>query len=45
MRKNFITIGSFDGVHLGHKRLLLALKQIAALHKMKPLVLYFDECV
>ncbi len=41
MDKKFITIGSFDGVHQGHKRLLGALKYLADLHSMAPLALYF----
>jgi riboflavin kinase/FMN adenylyltransferase len=41
--KNFITVGSFDGLHLGHKRLLRTLKNAAAENKMKPFVLYFAQ--
>lgn len=41
MRKNFIAIGSFDGVHLGHRHLFESLKDLAAEHKMTPLLLVF----
>lgn len=39
--KNFITIGTFDGVHHGHQHLFNLLEARAALHRAKPLVLYF----
>ena len=42
MVKNFIAIGSFDGVHLGHRHLFGVLKELAAEHKMKPLLLVFN---
>ena len=42
MRKNFITLGSFDGAHLGHRHLIYAIKDLAALHKMQSMVLVFD---
>lgn len=44
MRKKtnyFITIGTFDGVHAGHRFLLAQLEMLAAKHRFKPLVLYF----
>jgi riboflavin kinase/FMN adenylyltransferase len=41
MRENFITIGSFDGVHLGHKHLLYVLKDLSARNGMKSAVLTF----
>ena len=40
-RKNFITIGTFDGVHTGHRFLLSQLEIDAARHRLKPLALYF----
>lgn len=40
--KNFITIGTFDGVHHGHQHLFNLLETRAALHRAKPLVLYFS---
>ena len=40
-RKHFITVGTFDGVHLGHRKLFNRLEQLAVMHQMKPLVLYF----
>lgn len=39
---HFITIGTFDGVHLGHRALFNRLEQLAVLHQLKPLVLYFS---
>ena len=39
--KTFITVGTFDGVHLGHRKLFARLEQLAVLHQMTPLVLYF----
>lgn len=39
--KTIITIGTFDGVHLGHRALFTRLEQLAVLHHLKPLVLYF----
>lgn len=41
MKKNFITIGTFDGVHTGHRFLINQLEMLAAKHCQKPLVLYF----
>lgn len=40
-KKNFITIGTFDGVHTGHRFLFGCLETCAAKHRQKPLVLYF----
>jgi riboflavin kinase/FMN adenylyltransferase len=37
-----VTIGNFDGVHLGHRRILRRVKEIAAEHGWKPSVLTFD---
>lgn len=39
--KHFITIGTFDGVHVGHRALFTRLEQLAVRHRVKPLVLYF----
>lgn len=39
--KNFITIGTFDGVHAGHRALFGKLEMLAARHQLKPLALYF----
>ena len=39
--KYFLTIGTFDGMHLGHRALFTRLEQLAVLHQLKPLVLYF----
>ena len=41
MRKNFITIGAFDGVHLGHKHLICVLKDLARQNNMAACVLAF----
>ena len=40
-QKYAITIGTFDGVHNGHRYLLNRLESIAAHYLLKPLVLYF----
>jgi riboflavin kinase/FMN adenylyltransferase len=37
-----ITIGNFDGVHAGHRRILRRLKALAGAHGWKPSVLTFD---
>ena len=37
-----ITIGNFDGVHFGHRRILRRVRAIAAEHGWKPAVLTFD---
>ena len=42
MGKKFITIGTFDGVHLGHKFIFETLKKLAAKNNMTPLILTFD---
>lgn len=36
-----LTIGNFDGVHFGHRRILMRLKTIADEHRWKPSVLTF----
>lgn len=41
MTKNCITIGTFDGIHTGHRFLLNQLEMQAAKARLKPLVLYF----
>ena len=40
-KNNFITIGTFDGVHTGHRFLFGRLETLAAQHRQKPLILYF----
>ncbi len=40
-QKNFITIGTFDGVHAGHRHLFNHLETLAVKHLQKSLVLYF----
>ena len=37
-----LTIGNFDGVHAGHRRILRRLKALAAARGWKPSVLTFD---
>jgi riboflavin kinase/FMN adenylyltransferase len=37
-----LTIGNFDGVHVGHRQILRRLKQLADAHGWKPSVLTFD---
>ena len=39
--KQFITIGTFDGVHIGHHYLFNKLETLAALHRLRAHVLYF----
>lgn len=39
--KNFITVGTFDGLHAGHRALFGKLEMLAARAQMRPLVLYF----
>lgn len=39
--KNFITIGTFDGVHAGHRFLFNRLDVLAVQYMQKPVVLYF----
>lgn len=40
-QKRFITIGTFDGVHIGHRYLFGRLDALAVRHLQKPFVLYF----
>jgi len=40
--KTSVTIGSFDGIHLGHKALLNRAKELAIEFKATPLVVTFD---
>ncbi len=40
-KKHFITIGTFDGVHIGHRYLFTHLETLAVRYLQKPLVLYF----
>jgi riboflavin kinase/FMN adenylyltransferase len=37
-----LTIGNFDGVHTGHRRILRQLKELGSRHGWKPSVLTFD---
>ncbi len=39
--KHFITVGTFDGLHNGHRALFGKLEMLAAQHQLKPLALYF----
>ena len=39
--KNLITVGTFDGLHAGHRALFGKLEMMAARHRLKPLALYF----
>lgn len=40
-QKNFLTIGTFDGVHAGHRFLFGRLETLAAKYRLNPLALYF----
>ncbi|HCJ6515455.1 TPA: adenylyltransferase/cytidyltransferase family protein, partial [Acinetobacter baumannii] len=37
-----VTIGNFDGVHLGHQAMIAQLKKIAAAQGLKTLVMIFE---
>ena len=37
------TIGNFDGIHLGHRQVLLRLKELAAARGMKTMVVTLDR--
>ena len=37
-----LTIGNFDGLHFGHRRILRRLREVASVHGWKPSVLTFD---
>ncbi len=40
--KTAVTIGNFDGVHLGHQAMISQLKQLAAAENLKTLVMIFE---
>ncbi len=40
--RSVITIGSFDGVHTGHQKILFQLTDLAAQHKLPTIVITFD---
>jgi riboflavin kinase / FMN adenylyltransferase len=42
-RDSIITIGVFDGVHLGHKYLIKTLKELAAQQGLYPVIITFDK--
>jgi riboflavin kinase/FMN adenylyltransferase len=37
-----VTVGNFDGVHLGHQAMIAQLKQTAAAHQLKSVVMIFE---
>jgi riboflavin kinase/FMN adenylyltransferase len=41
MKKTLVTVGTFDGVHSGHRFLFTELEKLALRLNLKPLVLYF----
>ncbi|WP_104472323.1 riboflavin biosynthesis protein RibF [Acinetobacter indicus] len=42
LEKTAVTIGNFDGVHLGHQAMIAQLKQLAAAQQLKTLVMIFE---
>lgn len=42
LAKTAVTIGNFDGVHLGHQAMIQQLKQVAAQQQLKTLVMIFE---
>ena len=40
--KTAVTIGNFDGVHLGHQAMIAQLKDLAAAQNLKTLVMIFE---
>ena len=40
--RSIITIGNFDGVHIGHRQLFLQVREHAAVHGDRPLAVTFD---
>lgn len=40
-KKNFLTIGTFDGVHIGHQFLFGRLEALSVRHRQRPQILYF----
>lgn len=41
-KPTIVTIGTFDGVHLGHQKILNRLRQLKEIHGLQTLVLTFD---
>ena len=41
--RSVVTIGAYDGVHLGHQRVIGEVKQIAAQHGQRSVVITFDR--
>ncbi len=41
-KPSILTIGTFDGVHLGHQKLLGRLKELKAIHGLQTVILTFD---
>ncbi len=42
LQRAVVTIGGFDGVHLGHQALLAAVRRAAQQHRARPVVVTFD---
>lgn len=43
MKNSVITVGTFDGVHLGHEKVLSVVENIAKKYRLTPLVITFDR--
>lgn len=41
--KSVLTLGNFDGVHLGHRKLLSRVKELAAQHQLQSVVLSYTD--
>ena len=42
-RRRVATVGTFDGLHRGHKRVITTVKELAAEREMEPMIICFDR--